>query len=273
LNRRPKIKNSTETTILELTKSQLKIYRSLKMKKYRQQTGLFIAEGPHLIESLKQSDWHVERYVIRSADIDLARELKIPPSRLAKVPSAEFNRLTESKSPAGILAVVRMKDRKSSFQQLINRSKNAVTLLNLSDPGNLGTVIRTAAAFNYDLLVCAGNTVDIYNPKVVRATQGALFQIPVINLESSEEFLSRFSARFNIVAFTQKARQKLPLNLKINRPVLVFGGETAGIDPVIEGSADYKFRIDQSGSVESLNVAVAAGIGMYGFFRTNSASR
>jgi len=250
-----------------LTNSQLKQYASLKQKKYRRESGLFIADGPHLVQESVNSDWKIEKIIIRYENRDFIETLNLPEQLVAITSSTKFDRLSPSKTPQGILAVVKIKDFKKDIRSFIKKAGQIVVADNISDPGNLGTIIRTAAAFDYDLVACVGNCAEIYNPKTVRATQGGLFTVPVVDISRPAEFLKLFGDQFNIVTFSGKAKKWLSKAPRIKRPALVFGGEISGVSPAIEAKADYRFKIEQSKRVESLNVAVAAGVAMYKFYR------
>jgi TrmH family RNA methyltransferase len=246
-----------------LTASQFKLYASLTHKKYRQTHGLFIAEGSHLVSEALKSGWPVERVIIESGRIELAKTLKIPKSLLVVLSKAKFDRLAASQTPQGVLAIVKANNPNDEFGKLIGNSRRVVVADNIADPGNLGTMIRTAAAFNYDLFVCMGNCAEIYNPKTLRATQGAIFSISIIKINEAVEFLNLFKPSFKIMAFAADATITLGQMPKVERSAIVFGSEAEGITPAIEANADWLIRIEQTDRVESLNVAVAAGIGMY----------
>ncbi len=266
-NGRHKIKHSTLKDLPGLTNNQVKLYASLRQKKYRRQLGLFIADGPHLVQAALNSDWEIEKIIIRYDRDDLIEKLNPPKGMIAIVPSAKFDRISPSLAPQGILAVVRMKDVAGDIGRFIKKARRVAAADSVSDPGNLGTIIRTAAAFGCDLMVCIGECAEIGNPKTVRATQGGLFAIPIFEIRKPREFLKLFAGQFNIVAFSGSAKKPLAKASRIKRPVLVFGGETSGISSSIENKADFRFRIEQTDKVESLNVAVAAGVAMYKFYR------
>jgi TrmH family RNA methyltransferase len=250
-----------------LSGAQLKLYSSLKQKKYRRRHGLFIADGPHLVQAALNSDWEIERIIIRNDKLDYVRHLNPPGNTISIASSPKFDKLTDSQTPQGILAVVRIKKADKHESGLIKRARMVVAVDNVSDPGNAGTIIRTAAAFNYDLVVCIGECAELHNPKTVRATQGALFTIPVITISSPSRFLTLFAGQFNLVTFSGSAKKPLSKAARIKRPVLVFGSEITGVNSEIERQAKHRFRIDQTDKIESLNVAVAAGVAMYKFFR------
>ena len=236
-------------------------------KKYREQYGLFIADGPHLVQTVIDSGWEIEKIIIIHEKTDLIDKLKLPVERLVLCQSAKFDKIAPSQTPQGVLAVVKIPNLAQNIDQLIKSARRAVACDNVSDPGNLGTIIRTAAAFGYGLVVCVGNCADLYNPKTIRATQGGLFAIPVFNIDTPAEFLKLFSDQFNLIALSGKAKKPISKAPRIKRPILIVGGETAGISAEIETRADFHFRIEQTDKIESLNVAVAAGVAMYIFAR------
>jgi TrmH family RNA methyltransferase len=249
----------------EITNSQIKLYASLNHKKYREQYGLFLADGPHLVQSAVSSGWAIEKIVITREKLDLIEKLNLPAEQLALCQTAKFGKIAPSQTPQGILAIVKIPDIAQNIDQIIKSARRAVACDNVSDPGNLGTIIRTAAAFGYDMVVCVGNCAEIYNPKTIRATQGGLFAIPVFKIDTAAEFLKLFADQFNLIALSGKAKKPMSKSPRIKRPILVVGGETAGISPEIETRANFHFRIEQTDKIESLNVAVAAGVAMYKF--------
>jgi TrmH family RNA methyltransferase len=248
-----------------LTNSQIKKYSSLRHKKYRKEYGLFIADGPHLVEAAINSKWQIEKVIVRPDHLEFAGGLGLKENLLAQVTPAQFDRIAPSQTPQGILAIVRALGYSSLLPALIRRAVRLVACDNIADPGNLGTIIRTAAALDYDAVLCVGECAEIYSPKTIRATQGAIFYIPAIEFRDYSEFLANFKDDFEIATFSNAAHMPLSDAPQLKRPLLVLGSETKGINPDIQKYARYNFRIEQSQQVESLNVSVAAGIAMYRF--------
>jgi TrmH family RNA methyltransferase len=226
---------------------------------------MFIAEGYHLVEAAIKSGWQLERVICEPEAVDQAIKQKIAKAMIRTVPSAQFGKIAQSDSPQGILAIAQVRDYDQSADEIIRKAKKLVACDSINDPGNLGTIIRTAVGFNYDAVILIGNCAEVYNPKTVRATQGALFGIPVLNFSGPEQFLKAVGGIFDLIALSNTAAKPLASTNKIKRPALILGGEIAGIDPQILAKADYRLRIEQSDRVESLNVSVAAGIAMYKF--------
>ena len=253
-----------------LTNSQLKLYQSLHHKKYRHRHGLFIADGPHLVEAALNSDWTVDRVIVRDDDLNPAKILRIPINITASLPAAKFDKLAPSESPQGILAIVKSRPLNMINADLIKTARRIIALDRVTDPGNVGTIIRTAAAFGFDMVVCIEECAEIYNPKTIRATQGAIFSIPITEIELCGDFIKTFAKSFDLAVFTSGAQIPLGKAPRLKRPLLILGSEAAGVSEELARRANYAFRIEQSDKVESLNVAVAAGVAMYRFRKSES---
>ena len=148
----------------------------------------------------------------------------------------------------------------------IAKAQRTVLLDGVQDPGNLGTIIRTAVSFGFDAVYCSEDTCDLYNDKVIRSTQGALFHIPVLRVNLNDLIRNLRNDGFTIVATTlehSKTMSEIPDTGKL---AFVFGNEGKGVTPAIQKAADERLRIEMEG-FESLNVAVAAGIVMYHYRR------
>ncbi len=257
---RDKIKSGTVPA--RLTAKQLKLIRSLKQKKYRRQHGLFIVEGEHSVAAAIDSDWQVDKIIVKTSAEKIISQWTGFAGEIFVLPSKEFDRLADSQTPQEIMAIVKIKEPGAISERLAEASRIAVAD-GIADPGNLGTMIRTAAAFGFDLFVCLNDCAEIYNPKTVRATQGGLFAIPIWEAESVVDFRSGLPAACKVIAFAADSRTPLSQIPKADKMALVFGNEIRGVCAEIRKTADYLAKIEQTGRVESLNVAVAAGIGMW----------
>jgi len=230
-----------------LTKSQIKLITSLKQKKYRQQEGLFVAEGLKTIKELLSSSlklYHV--FTTASFEMDDIEETIISEKELKKI-----SFLT---TPNTALAVFRIPDATQ-----IKTNHLIVALDDVRDPGNLGTIIRLCDWFGVVDLVCSTATVDCYNPKVVQATMGSITRVNVsyLNLEnflaeSNAEVYGAFMDGENVY------KSELP-----SKGVLVLGNEANGISVAIEALVTKRISIPRFGQLqatESLNVATATAI-------------
>ncbi|MCK5738021.1 RNA methyltransferase [bacterium] len=181
-----------------------------------------------------------------------------------EIDTAARRRLSDTVSSPGIFASLEMK--KPEFSETdFAEDVLLVAVENLADPGNLGTIIRTADWFGATALLLGTGTVDCYNPKVVRATMGSLFHLPIFNNLNLTELLPELRCQ----KFTSYAAvldgDPLPATPGTGRRILVLGSESHGISPELAQHCDFLVRIPGRGPAESLNVSVAAGVLLYHF--------
>ncbi|MBU2939255.1 RNA methyltransferase [Lacinutrix sp. C3R15] len=230
-----------------LTKSQIKLITSLKQKKYRQQEGLFVAEGLKTIKELLNSSlelYHV--FTIESFHITGEAETIITEKELKKI-----SFLT---TPNKALAVFKIPK-----TQEVNTNSLIVALDDVRDPGNLGTIIRLCDWFGIRDLVCSNATVDCYNPKVIQATMGSITRVNISYLHLENFLKETTTAVFGTFMDGENVyKSQLP-----NKGVLVLGNEANGISASIEALASKRISIPRFGQLqatESLNVATATAI-------------
>ena len=249
----------------KLTNNEIKRYASLKQKKYRRQLGMFIADGNHLVDEAVKSGWQIDRVVVKPEAVETIDSLNIQRNLVALANSQNFAKIAPSKTPQGVLAIVDTPKAENIILGIVKSARRLIACDNIADPGNLGTIIRTAVAFEYDAVILIGNCAEPYNPKTVTATQGGIFRIPVVEITDISDFLTIFGRIFKIVALSGNYSAPLSDSPKIPKPLIVVGGETHGISPEIEKTANYKYHIEQSSRIDSLNAAIAAAIAMYKF--------
>jgi TrmH family RNA methyltransferase len=242
------IKNLQNQTFKNLLK--------LQDKKFRCQNNIFLAEGKKQVTEIPK-DWTVKQIIIseRYEDINDCENTVILSDRL-------FTKLSSTKSSQGIIAVIEKKHYK--IEDLIKKTGFFIILENIQDPGNLGTIIRSADAFGAKAVFVSKESANIYSDKTVRATMGSLFHLPVIDNVDIREVLS-YMKKEGIIVFAASLKSKNYLNdLKIpNKSTFIIGNESNGIKQETEKSADVLFKIPIPGKAESLNAAVAASIIMY----------
>lgn len=240
--------------ITSVQNNQVKKWKKLHRKKYRTETGNFLIEGYHLIEEAYESDWHIEILIVR--------EGKEAPDwmnkdRILYVTDRVFKEITQTEAPQGIAALVKMKT-------IEPKEQGEVLLIDaVQDPGNLGTIIRTADAAGFSQVILGRCTVDVYNDKVIRATQGSIFHIPIIEANLLEVIPTLQSANYTVLASALEGSIAYDTVDKIDNIALVMGNEGAGIAREILDIVDVRIKIPIYGKVESLNVSIAAGILMY----------
>lgn len=259
------------TELLSLNKA--KSLSFLKTKKGRLEAGQFLAEGPHLIEEiLKQDKFKVSALILREGYKGESFEGLICPRYLAE--KKTFNSLVEVENSQGILAVVDM--RAYSLDYLISKKKellNLLLLVGIQDPGNLGAIFRSAAAFNVQGIILSSGCVEVYNSKVIRASSGAVFHVPFVEDVNLVEFIKGIKGsrdqvvKVKIIGTAVKdAKSCIEANLK--PPIaLLIGNEGAGLPGDLLALADEKVMIPMPGEIESLNAAVSTGILLYEIMR------
>ena len=186
------------------------------------------------------------------------------------IPSKFIAKLSEARTPQGIVGLFTLPD-KNLQQLLTDRHRSILVCDQVSDPGNLGTLLRSALAFDFRLVILTGGSVEPYSPKVVRSTVGALFGLKIAVVEPDE--LKAFAKENNIttIATAISGETVKTLSTKIRsstRRMLLVGSEAAGLSEGLKEMADLTIRIDHSRNVESLNAAVAGSIIMNQIYAT-----
>jgi TrmH family RNA methyltransferase len=238
-----------------IPRARLKYLRSLRLRKNRELEGLFLAEGLNVVEEAAAAGRARELFLSAEAAANpRVREIarRVPAQQLGE---RDVEQLAETKTPSGVFALVEDPCRPLAEAKLPARALVLVAA-GVADPGNLGTLIRTAAALGATAVVAAEETVEPTNPKVVRATAGALFRVPV--LAGGTAALRDLG--FRIVVADARGEPLASLRARPPRLALVVGNEPRGVDDRVRKLADGTVGIPLDGGVESLNVAVAAGI-------------
>ena len=167
-----------------------------------------------------------------------------------------MRKLSASVSGTHLIAVCR-------FLRIQPQQERRVLLLDgVQDPGNIGTLIRTAVSFSFDAVYCSYESADLYNEKVIRSTQGALFHIPVIRTDLGEQIASLRSDGFEIIATALRDAHPMAEVLPQEKMAFILGNEGSGVSEALQTQSDLCMKIEMNG-FESLNVAVAGGIVMY----------
>jgi TrmH family RNA methyltransferase len=227
-----------------LSKNKIKWIRSLRLKKNRDNEGLFIAEGPKIVGEL------IDRYFesiecICTTDNTFKSEVET-----YLTDEKTMKELSSLNTPSAILAVVK--------KPTMNAVSPGLTLAidGIQDPGNMGTIIRTADWFGVESIVCSKETVDVFNPKVIQSTMGSIFRVPI-----THQPLDAFFEKNNYPVYGALLNGKNMYDQKIQQPcVLLMGNEGNGISPELQPYISHPVLIPGKGEAESLNVAIATGI-------------
>ena len=232
--------------------------------KARQESGLFVVEGPKLIKELPVSQrirvFAAESYLKNQENENFAAQVGAEP-----IPDIVFRRMSDTKTPQGILAVAAQ--RTYQLEELLGGGP-VLILENLQDPGNLGTILRTGEAAGAGGILADPTTVDLYNPKVVRSTMGAVFRVPYRVAPDLGEAIKTLQQRGFRVFAAHLAGQKAYDQEDYRQPTaFLIGNEGNGLTEPVAALADTYIRIPMEGQVESLNAGVAASILLYEAYR------
>lgn len=248
-----------------ITSKDNRIYKqcqSLTLKKHRDKLGLYIVEGEKLVKEAYDAGM-VELIIY---DADYSKGIHYQGVDIVFMMGKLFEKLAQTETSQGILAIVKKKNyTKEEFSRQINKgSGNVVVLDRLQDPGNIGTIIRTADAASYSGMICLKGTGDVYSPKVVRAAAGSVLRLPIYFVEDEEEAVSFLKNNSKMIVGTAFDTDKYYYNIDLTKNVgLVIGNEGNGMSEKIIQDADVNVKIPMQQPVDSLNAAVAAGILMY----------
>ncbi len=254
-----------------LQNTKIKSAVALKSRRGREKSGCFSAEGIRLVEMAAQSDWPVlfafvtDKALRQDRVKSILQLLEKKKTFLATVSDKVMSHISLTESPQGIFAVMKKREITLDSLQLDHKASPCYVVLDgIQDPGNLGTIIRTADASGADGIILLKGTVDAFNPKVVRAAMGSMFALPMVTEVSPEDFLS-FSKKSGLKVFATALDEKAEslFQADFRQPeALVFGNEGNGVSKELLVSAERIF-IPMFGQAESLNVAISAAIVLY----------
>lgn len=239
-----------------------KLCGKLASKKYRDAYGQYLVEGEKVIRDALEAGQKV-CHVIMAEDCRSAYRFSCPTVYMEK---RLFQKIAQTAASQGILAVVEKgtMDRESFSRAIGTKSGNVVLLDRLQDPGNIGTIIRTADAAGYSGVMTIKGTADLYSPKIVRAAAGSLFRMPFFSADSPREAVSILEAAGKKILATGFDTELYYYDVDMKRDIgLIIGNEGNGISPELMRLAHGIIKIPMTGSIDSLNASVAAGILMY----------
>lgn len=243
---------------------------SLKQKKYRDELGCFFVEGIRLAEEVIKSDWHIEscfytQEALKNPRVQLLLDTLRNKNRVSNQVTEEiFRKISDTEEPQGILLVLRKKI--FSLHDVIQKTKNPLIIVldEIQDPGNMGTIVRTAAAVGCSGVFLTKGCTDVFGTKTVRATMGALFRVPIVQGLLKREIISTFQEAKISIFSTSLDASELYFNVDFKKRVaIVFGNEGNGVSPEFLAAATARIHIPIQDKVESLNVASSAAVIMY----------
>lgn len=260
------INNINEDKIF-LGQTLLRRYAKLKQKKYRDEDGMFIAEGVKICEELIKSDYEIEALILDAGGKLSSRAMEVVENyrkkkiRILWASEASFAKISDTKTPQSLIAIA-----KTGGKEVNPAAEKFIVLENVNDPGNLGTIIRTARWFGISDIVLSYGSADIYSPKTVRASMGNLFAVHFSYAEDLTAFCREKFPEHRLLGTDLKAEISIDQIDSRGKIGVFFGSEADGLSPEVVSAMDETFIIPAvNGEVESLNLSVSAGIVLYRF--------
>ena len=229
---------------------KIKNIKKLNSKKYRDRENMFLVEGEHLV---------LEAYKTGDLSELLLEENEVFPldTNISYVSNNVLSYISELESAPLMIGVCKKKEPSPIY------GNHILVLDDIQDPGNLGTIIRSAVAFHIDTILISNKTVDIYNSKAIRASQGMLFHINIKRCELEDELVSLKDNGYKILGTKVTHGKSLKGIEKMQKFAIIMGNEGAGMSDKLESLCDSNIYIDMNGACESLNVGVATSIILY----------
>jgi len=236
-----------------LVKSQAKYIQSLGQKKFRNQEGLFIAEGPKLVKELLETATAQVKQIFALKEW-ISENLPVHNVETVEISETELERISQLTTPNNVVAIVQQFN---ADEKIVTKDNITLAIDTVQDPGNFGTIIRIADWFGLKQIVCNADCADMYNFKVVQSTMGSIARVKVTYTNLEEWLAAQQDVRLYATALEGQDVTKMK---KLQEGIIIIGNESKGIDPAITRLANVKITIPQKGKAESLNAAVATGI-------------
>ncbi len=239
-----------------VSNNKIKEICKLHLKKYREEAGLYICEGGKIIEELYNTKIDVK-------EIFVLKGIKVPDFKcpIYIIDENIMKKISTTDTPCEILAIVKKKEQPLDKFTKLNR---IILIDSISDPGNLGTIIRSAAAFNVEGIILFGNCVDLYSTKVIRSAAGNFYKTPVIQIKSINDIKENFKNHTLIAtALSKENNISIQECKKLDKYIIMFGSEANGLSSDLTRISNKNIKINMSKDVESLNLSVTASIIMY----------
>ena len=256
---------------------KVKTCQQLGLRKYRDRTGLYLAEGPNLLQEALAVGSDIREVFVEEGSQEAFESLlqtlrdQRPEVEPALLDKKLFSSLAQTEASQGILTVLAKPHREGkALEEVLDSSANLVVLDRLQDPGNIGTIIRTAEGAGYGGILILKGTGDVFAPKVVRAAAGSLLRMPLIFLDTPAEAMEFLRDHRKKIIATRMGAETSYWEADLSSDIgLVVGNEGNGICRELLEGADLLVAIPMAGGLESLNAGVAAGIIMYEAMRKN----
>lgn len=247
-----------------LSRNKITYVRSLHQKKYRDKFNAFIVEGPKLIGELLNSNFQIKEILSVKSQIDWIKGFKRSDYELTLVSEVELAKVSHFKTANDLLAIVKQPEYQIQDLQLLDDL--SLILDGISDPGNLGTIIRTAEWFGIRNIICSEDCVEVFNPKVVQATMGSVFRMQIVYTDLIQ-FLTNWKKQIPVYGTFLDGENIYDTKFG-DSGLVIIGSESHGIGPEVEKKVTHRIHIPTlAGGAESLNASVAAAICLSEFKR------
>ena len=246
-----------------LSKNKIKYIRSLELKKKRKEEQVFVAEGHKLVGDLLG---HFPCKLLIATSNWLKMNHSATANEIIEVTQEELSRASLQKTPQEVLAVFVQPS--YDLNPEVIKSSLCLALDDVQDPGNLGTIFRTAEGAGMSAVIMSAGCVDLFNPKVVRATMGAIFRLPFFITENMTKEAERLKQEhFSVYAASLEGARLYTEETYEGKCAVIIGNEANGIKQETQQAATHKIKIPMEGQLESLNAAVSAALFMYEIHR------
>lgn len=246
--------------ITSVGNSKYKLVKSLLLKKNRVKNGLYTVEGIKSVSDAVNAKSDIKMIFISDKLLNNENISKFYDKNCFIVKDEMFNNICDTQTPQGILAVISIENKMLEY----DKNKMYICCDNVKDPGNLGTIIRTADAAGFGGVLLMGECADLYNPKTVRASMGSFFHIPVYENVESDDIVKMKNDGFKFYCGTLSDNTIDYTDADFKNPFIIcVGNEATGISEEVISLSDNCLKIPIEGMAESLNVGVAAAVFMY----------
>ena len=253
-----------QSDIPDISQNQLKKWSRLAEVKFRREDGLFMAEGAKVVEELLKSDWQIEAVLVLPDKIFHWEKLlarvseKLP---VYQMKSREWKKLSQDKEPEGIIAIVRNRKKPSLSSWLQSPEGHLLIGHEISNPRNLGALMRSARWFGFTKLMLSTDSVDVTHPKVIRASMGSIFHLTILTDIDLQTVLPEIKRNFILIG--SDVKHGVAPHLPAKEAALLVGSESRGLPEDLLALADERWRIPGDGKADSLSLPQAAAIMMY----------
>lgn len=258
-------------TITSKDNEIIKHIKKLKEKKYREEFSEFIVEGIKMIDEAIKENAKIKSIIICD---DCKNQGAIPSDLMYEIAKLDciyvsekvFNTITDVINPQGIMAIL---EKPQNSENIIDYTASSYLILdNIQDPGNMGTILRTADSLGFKQIIISKGSADVYNLKVVRSTMGAIFRVKVIESENLVKTVKAMKKhKINIYATDLKTDKSI-YDVDYSKSAIVIGNEANGVSNEVLNEATERIKIPMIGKTESLNAAVATSVILYEAFRS-----